>query len=402
MRILVLSNFYPPHFIGGYEIGCSDVVESLKARGHDVRVLTSTHGLGKSERSGQIYRWLETDHALKIDPSSVDILKLFKKESKNQRAFTRVCREFSPDILYVWNPTHISISIALKAQQRGLSACYFISDHWLTHWESDALYSLKLRSPRRPHRRVVWKTLVAALYASGLLPRAGLDLTRVQFASLFLKRAALEANKPVSSAEVIHWGIDVNRFRCKETTSDPKRLLYVGQLTSLKGVHTALEALEVIVKRPCYRATTLTIVGGPDYENRIHRLVGSLGLENNVKFTGLIPRDQLPSIYREHDILLFPSIWEEPFSLTLLEAMSSGLAVVGTETGGSSEILRDEENALIFQTEDAEGCAKQVMRLLQNAELFENVRRNGRRSVEDDFRLDDMVDRIDLALKKAI
>ena len=402
MRILVLSNFYPPHFIGGYEIGCNDVVEGLKARGHDVRVLTSAHGLSKSERSDQIYRWLETDHALKIDPASVEVLKLFKKESKNQRAFTRVCREFSPDILYVWNPTHISISIALKAQQLGLSACYFISDHWLTHWESDALYSLKLRSPRRTHRRVVWKTLVTALYASGLLPRAGLDLTRVQFASLFLKRAALEANKPVSNAEVIHWGIDVNRFRCKETTSDPKRLLYVGQLTSLKGVHTAVEALEVIVKQPCYRSTTLTIVGGPDYDNGIHGLVGSLGLENNVRFTGLIPRDQLPSIYREHDILLFPSIWEEPFSLTLLEAMSSGLAVVGTNTGGSSEILRNEENALIFQTEDAEACAKQVIRLLQSAKLLEKLRCNGRSTVEEDFRLDDMVDRIDLALKKAI
>jgi glycogen synthase len=43
MRVLVLSNFYPPHFIGGYELGCRDVVEGLKARGHDVRVLTSTY-----------------------------------------------------------------------------------------------------------------------------------------------------------------------------------------------------------------------------------------------------------------------------------------------------------------------------------------------------------------------
>ena len=143
-------------------------------------------------------------------------------------------------------------------------------------------------------------------------------------------------------------------------------------------------------------------MGGPDYDNGIHRLVGSLGLENNVRFTGLVPRDQLPSIYREHDILLFPSIWEEPFSLTLLEAMSSGLAVVGTNTGGSSEILRNEENALIFQTEDAEACAKQVIRLLQSAKLLEKLRCNGRSTVEEDFRLDDMVDRIDLALKKAI
>jgi glycosyltransferase involved in cell wall biosynthesis len=331
-----------------------------------------------------------------------DIFKLLKKESKNQRAFIRVCNEFSPEVLYVWNPTHISISIALRAQQDGLPACYFISDHWLTRWESDALYSLNLRSPRRRHRRIAWKSLVATLKASGLLPRASLDLTRVQFASRFLKGAALEANRPVSNSKVIHWGIDVNRFPCKESSSNPKRLLYVGQLTSLKGVHTAVEALKVIVEQGGRRSTTLTIVGGPDYDNRVHRLVCSLGLENNVRFTGLIPRQQLPSIYREHDILLFPSIWDEPFSLTLLEAMSSGLAVVGTDTGGSSEILSAGENALIFEKEDAEACAKQVKRLLDDPGLVEDLRRNGRAKGEKDFRLDDMVNKIDIDLKRCL
>ena len=42
MKILVVSNFYPPHHIGGYELGCRDVVEKLRARGHTLRVLTSS------------------------------------------------------------------------------------------------------------------------------------------------------------------------------------------------------------------------------------------------------------------------------------------------------------------------------------------------------------------------
>ena len=144
----------------------------------------------------------------------------------------------------------------------------------------------------------------------------------------------------------------------------------------------------------------LTIVGGPDYGDRVHRLVSSLGLEDNVRFTGLVPRDQLPSIYQEHDILLFPSIWEEPFSLTLLEALSSGLAVVGTNTGGSSEILKDEENALTFPKEDVDACTAQIMRLFRCPELMKNLQQNGRRTVEEKFRLDQMVDKIDLALRK--
>jgi glycosyltransferase involved in cell wall biosynthesis len=400
MRILVLSNFYPPHFIGGYELGCRDVVEALKGRGYDVGVLTSTHGINRAHQSGRVYRWLETDLDLNLDGSSADLLKLFKKESNNQRAFDRVCREFSPDILYIWNATHISISIAIKAQRLGLAVCYFISDHWLAQWESDALYSLKYRRPRRLHRRLIWKSLMASLNAARVLPGASLNLANVQFASGYLKQEALAAKRPVSNAEVIHWGVDVDQFKFKEGAGNPKRLLFVGQLTPLKGVETAVQALKLIVDRPGYRSTSLTIVGGPDYGNRVQRLVSSLGLEDSVRFTGLLPRDQLPSVYQEHDILLFPSIWEEPFSLTLLEAMSSSLAIVGTTTGGSAEILRDEVNALTFPKEDVQACAEQVLRLLNNPELLERLRRHGRRTVEENFRLDQMVDKIEFTLKK--
>jgi glycosyltransferase involved in cell wall biosynthesis len=80
--------------------------------------------------------------------------------------------------------------------------------------------------------------------------------------------------------------------------------------------------------------------------------------------------------------------------------MSSSLAVVATATGGSSEILRNEVNSLVFPKADAEACADQVMRLLESPELFEELRRNGRRTVEGDFRLDDMVNRIDSSLTR--
>jgi glycogen synthase len=401
MRILVISNLYPPYCLGGYEIGCRDIVEALKSRGHDVRVLTSTFGVDRFERSGYVHRWLENDLGLKIDGSPADLLKIIKKELINRQAFGRICKEFMPDVVYLWNLTHISISIAFIAQQMGLRVCYFISDHWLSSWESDALYSLKNRSPRKLLRRLAWRPVISLINASGFLPRTALDLTRVQFASRFLKQAALQAGRLVANAEVIPWGIDGNRFPFRKASPGQKRLLYVGQVTLHKGVHIAVEALKRLVRQPGHRSTILTIVGGPDYDNRIHRLVSSLNLEGNVVFTGRVSRDQLPAIYREHDLLLFPSVWDEPFSIALLEAMSSGLAVVGTNTGGTAEILEDEVNALIFPKEDSEACAEQMARLIEAPQLFERIRHNGRRKVEDGFRLEHMVDRIDLALKNA-
>ena len=399
MRILIVSNFYPPHFVGGYELGCLDVAEELKARGHQVCVLTSTYGVGKPQRDGSVYRWLETDFGSENSAGARGLIKLLRKESTNRRAFKRLCAAFMPDLIYAWNMTHISVSVIFLAQKMGLPVCYYVSDHWLSQWESDSWYAQARREHRRLLSRLAWQPIKLYLRASGLSQGFDLDLSHVQFTSRYLKQAAIEAGKPVSEGEVIHWGIDTDKFAYNEATRKPCRLLYVGQIASHKGVHTAVEALKIITEQPCYKSTTLTIVGGPDYGGHIHSMVSSLGLESNVSFTGLIPREELPGVYRRHDLFVFPSVWEEPFSIALLEALASGLAVVATRTGGSPEILESDVNALTFIKEDAGDCAAQILRFFNDPELFDRVRQNGRRTVERHFKFAAMVDRIERSLK---
>jgi glycogen synthase len=59
MNILVISNLYPPHYIGGYELACRDAVEQLRERGHQVRVRTSTYGSAYSASDGETLRMLD-------------------------------------------------------------------------------------------------------------------------------------------------------------------------------------------------------------------------------------------------------------------------------------------------------------------------------------------------------
>ena len=130
--------------------------------------------------------------------------------------------------------------------------------------------------------------------------------------------------------------------------------------------------------------------------------MSSLGLESNVRFAGFVSHENLPCFYQEHDILLFPSIWDEPFSITLLEGMSSGLAVVGTATGGSLEILENDVNALVFPKEDAKACSTQILRFMAAPELYERIRGNGRCTVEERFRFEDMIDKIEDSLGRVV
>jgi glycosyltransferase involved in cell wall biosynthesis len=406
MRILVVSNFYPPHFVGGYEWGCYGVVQALRSKGHDVYVLTSTYGVERKCARDRIYRLLEADLMWGPQKSFSRFIKLLGQEIKNAAAFLFLAKYSHPDIVYIWNLTHVSVSIALRAQRMGFRLCYYVFDNWLAHWEKDPWYAFWNRNTPVVFKRLRSFLSLSPLRSLILAPLWGsLGIEYVQFASHYLERKARENGKRPKHPTVIHWGVDPGRFPYNKSSRKPERLLYVGQVVEHKGVHTAIEALKRILDKGKTHHTTLTIAGGtitPEYELSLRRLVHTLGLEKNVRFLGFVSPEALPSLYNEHDILVFPSVWEEPFGIVLLEGMASGLAVVATGTGGSAEILDDEANALIFPPGRSDLCAKQIIRLLDYPALFETLRSKGRQTVESRFNFRRTVERISESLREAI
>ena len=105
---------------------------------------------------------------------------------------------------------------------------------------------------------------------------------------------------------------------------------------------------------------TLVGSGHPDYEAFLRDLVERERLQDFVTFHEPVSKDEMPAVLQQFDVLIFPSIYEEPLARMTQEAMASGLVVVGTTTGGTKEILRDGETGLTFAPEDADGLAEQV------------------------------------------
>ena len=401
MRILVISNFYPPHHLGGYEQSCCETVQWLKARGHEVRVLTSTYGVERPESDGEVYRWLERYIGSEPESLGLRTLRALKIEARNQPAFTRIAREFKPDLVYLWNLTGISISIVFWAQHLNIPTCFYVGDKWLPSWRHDPWYLLWPPAPRRLIVRIADRSLRSLLKLVGFVARDTLDLRNVQFASHFLKRFTQGAGEAVSDGDVIYWGVDEKQFTFKSNGGEVKRLLFVGQLEAHKGVHTAVEALRILVRDCRHTLVKLTIVGGsitPEYVSGLRQTVQTYGLEENVEFVGPLSRERLPEVYRAHDVLLFPSIIDEGLGITILEGMASGLVVLGTASGGSAEIIEHEITGLVFPKEDAVTCAAYVLRLMQDPEFFQRLRENGRRMIETRFRKEELLVRLERSL----
>jgi len=288
---------------------------------------------------------------------------------------------------------------------------YFISDHWLARWERehwDSWYEFWHHPAKTGARKLAASAGRGFFGAIGLLPSGSrLNLSNVQFASDYLRRDALSNGLEVATAKTIHWGIDSGFFDVDRTRQTghaaPLRLLYAGQVRKHKGVHTAIEALARL-PAPCDKVT-LSIVGGstePKYEEELHALAAKLGVSDRVRFAGPRPRAELPGIYAEHDLLVFPSIWEEPFSITLVEAMAAGLAVVGTTRGGSAEILKDGVNALTFPANDPAACAAALVRAISEPGLLARLGASARDTVNRSFTREIMLDKIESALQAAV
>jgi glycosyltransferase involved in cell wall biosynthesis len=102
-----------------------------------------------------------------------------------------------------------------------------------------------------------------------------------------------------------------------------------------------------------------------------------LGVADRLELRDAVDRDALPALFREHDALVFPVRWSEPFGLVPLEAMSFGRPVVSTAVGGQAEYLRDRENTLVVPVDDPAAVARAVARLAGDPGLRARLRSGG-------------------------
>ncbi|HLW16278.1 MAG TPA: glycosyltransferase family 4 protein [Actinomycetota bacterium] len=360
MRILVLSNMFPPHHIGGYELSCKDVMDRLRARGHEITVLTTTMRIAgvddpPDERAHGILRDLSfywDDHRLVSPP----FRERLARERANQRALLDALERSRPDVVSVWNMGAMSLGLLATLVERDVPLVFAVCDDWL-------VYGPKLDAWTRLFK---WSKSAARVARSLFgVPTAMPDLTDAGtfcFVTDFVRRRARDkARLDARHSTVVYSGIDRADFPSVASEAKPwrGRLLCVGRVNELKGVDVAIEALAHLPAD-----TSLDILGrvDPAYRARLDEIIRRHGLAERVRFD-VVERSELPARYRAADALLFPVRWEEPFGLVPIEAMVCGTPVVATGLGGSAEFLADETNCLLVPPNDPAAVAAAVTRL---------------------------------------
>ena len=409
MRILVITNYYPPVELGGWEQLTCNVVTKLQEHDHLIEVLTSNYR--KDQISNSEFHIHRSLHLESYDPEKYHPIYTFfhrQQERENIETLTRLVNSFVPDIIFVNGMWNLPYSLVKTAEELSPGrVVYYIASYWPTEIDAHTAY---WTSPAESSWRQVPKTILATLVKSTLIsstPRNQLDFKLVLCVSAFVQDYVVEeAGVPRERTRVVHNGIELELFNARSFLSDNNKLnlLYAGRLSPDKGVHTILESLGILNRTQPDLAIGLSIYGSgtKDYQTQLNQLVSIYHLESCVRFEGVVPRKEMPEVFAAHDVLLFPSIWAEPLARIIQEAMACGLVVIGTSTGGTREILCDGENGLIFEAGDKQMLAEKIIQIFDDENLRTRLAKAGRRTVKEEFSLDYMVEEIEDSFNQII
>ena len=396
MRILIVSNLYPPNVIGGYEVLCAEVSEGLARYGHDVTVLTSCFGGRPADETTIIvHQALQLAVGRTIYdafPEAAGRREVLNRA--NTAALLRVVEMARPDVVFCWNLFGLDEGFLARICAGSIPVVMMLTDNWLVSMTNPSFVGDYFRCGVYSQPGHEFRVNARQYDTSHTLSASAI------FGSAFMRDFHGAAGLRFGSHRVIHNGIqqpalaDLSlRDRSRIGTRGKVSLLFAGRVVEIKGAHVAVEALgRLRAERPDNLDFELSILGSTQdeaYLGRLRQLAEEHGCLEQVRFLDQVPQDILPYLFQEYDILLFPSLYE-PFSLTLIHAMASGIPVVASSVGGNTEIVSDGDTGLLSERNDPTSLASAVTRLAIDATLRSGISERGMR-VASTFTLERML-----------
>lgn len=169
-------------------------------------------------------------------------------------------------------------------------------------------------------------------------------------------------------------------------------ILFVGSLKQLKSPETLLDAFISLGSSFIHeKKLELVFAGKGPYKDMLAETAKRSGLENKIHMKGLVSRELIPDLYKMADIYVIPSHFEGT-PLSLIEAMSNGLACVGTNVNGIKQVLKTNENGLLVEKDDASALASTLKELVLNEDLRLKLGKNARANYYEKYNYNDYLD----------
>jgi len=391
LNILFVADVSVDSVIGGAERVLYEESARLVKRGHTVKVLTRKLPYHESD----------VENITGVEEHRYDFQeKLFPFFFKSiisdcRKTFRSVEEAFPFDIINFHQPFSALGVLSSNASRR---VPYIYTCHSLSFEE----YISRSSHPRNPIR---W--LVHHLQASA---RKSIEQTVVKRSDQIVVLSEYTRDKlertyrlPPSNVSVIPGGVDLERFRpstdktrirTRMNLPQDKLILFtVRNLVPRMGLENLISAFEIAQNGS--KDLLLVIGGEGPLEPLLKEQARRCGVEDFVRFAGYIPDEDLPSYYQMADLFILPTAELEGFGLVTVEALASGLPVLGTPVGGTREILAKLGSDYLFDDSTPKSIAKGILNALngwaKDQPSYENISEACRKVAEQHYSWDNHV-----------
>ena len=207
------------------------------------------------------------------------------------------------------------------------------------------------------------------------------------------------------NAAVIPNPVDLEKFDKKsgegklQSASGKKMVLFAGRFSYEKGISNMMEFISKVSSEK--NDVEFVLAGSGPLLGFAENFVKKKKL-GNVFFAGNLPYEKLIGLYKACDLVVFPSVWQEPFGRVAAEAMAAGKPVVASNVGGIVETVQDNKTGFLVEPNDINAWAKKIAFLLDNEKTAKEFGKRGRKIAEERFAKGVIADQIISVYREAL
>lgn len=411
MHILMVSEYFPPHAMGGGELSAFALAKALVRKGIEVSVLTSKFADDVAQESMEgvaIYRRLATgENASTVGGN----LKRFQLTSSIVKELPKLVDEIKPDIIHAMNITSMA---GVADAQLGVPAIAHINSPLAFDPKGTLLDNGKERTKPYTFRSFVESFLSAKelgtpwfvkynpvawflLYDRWAAIRVSFTFFRHFFPiSTAMQEWLVKYKVPKEKTTVTYNLIPLDKFKeAKPAKNKIPKIICLSGYVRFKGLHIVLDALKGVSEKyelQCFgKGTDKQLLQQQAKASKI-----------NAKFNDEVPSDKLPELIAKHDILVFPSQVPEGLGRVAIEAMAAGKPVIASDIGGMKDTVVDKKTGFLVKPDDVNAWRSAIITLLKDAKKRESFGTAGQKRVFTEFTEEKILGKVIDAYKKVL
>lgn len=347
MKILIISNVFPPGFIGGYELGALDVAKGLYDYGHEIQVLTSNYFLDDHEELkflnvSRSLSYLSITHEL----TPPDYLKQKYYNFQNIRVLGSAIRQFKPNVVLAFNLDGLgAVSMIQYLQKIPVPTILYLMDN--------IFFGLDTQS----HLHQNYERLFGPLKFN--------HFTHLVSMSENLSREVQQTlNLQLEQVTYIPGWVDFQQCPASQKIPHKREIIhfvFCSRIMPHKGSEIMLDAVEQLVRQG-FTQFAIDVYGNGQVALFLQK-IKTKNLEKWIRYKGMLKKHEMLQVFSNYDALLFPTWEREPFGFVASEAAVAGCFPIMTAGIGASEWFLDGYDCFKI-SRDAESLSIAMQRVM--------------------------------------